>query len=86
MLNKTERKQLKIADGFYWSSSIFLGVISFLGMHIIPDNQLFTLWGLWFAMTIIYSTYVNVMFKRYHTRKKWKKERTIKRKKYAKCA
>lgn len=83
MLNKKEKRAIKIADSSYLVSTVFLGILSFLGMHIIPDWQLFCLWGVWLLQTVIYICYMSVMSRRYQIRRKWKLEREEKRKKYA---
>ena len=83
MLTKKEKKQIKYADFMYWFATAFLSIISFLGMHIIPDWQLFSLWGVWVFMTAFYVLYSHIMHKRYLIRKKWKNERREKRKPYA---
>lgn len=86
MLNKKEKRAIKIADTSYWVSMVFLSILSFLGMHTIPDWQLFSLWGIWLFQTIIYILYKRVMYRRYMLRKKWKQEREEKKKKYAMAA
>ena len=86
MLNKKEKRAIKIADTSYWVSMVFLSILSFLGMHTIPDWQLFCLWGIWLIQTIIYILYKSVMYRRYMLRKKWKQEREEKKKKYAMAA
>lgn len=86
MLNKKEKRAIKIADTSYWVSMVFLSILSFLGMHTIPDWQLLSLWGIWLFQTIIYILYKRVMYRRYMLRKKWKQEREEKKKKYAMAA